>query len=89
MPYPAGMDFSPIIEASHLFGPVARTRFPFVQPLGRQALVDQVASRSYVQVLPDDERFAFLSEVATFADSLDEPIVMKYITDLFCTTLAD
>lgn len=88
MPYPAGMDFSPIIEASRLFGPVIRTRFPFVQALDREALVDQVASRSYVQVLPDDERAAFLSEVATFAGFLDEPILMTYITDLFCATLA-
>jgi SAM-dependent methyltransferase len=89
MPYPAGMDFSPIIEASHLFGPVTRARFPFVQALDRQCLLDQVASRSYVQILPDDERAAFLSEVDAFAGSLDEPILMPYITDLFCATLAD
>jgi SAM-dependent methyltransferase len=89
MPYPAGMDFSPIIEASHLFGPVIRARFPFVQALDRQCLLDQVASRSYVQILPDDERAAFLSEVDAFAGSLDEPILMPYITDLFCATLAD
>jgi hypothetical protein len=51
--------------------------------------LDQVASRSYVQILPDDERAAFLSEVDAFAGSLDEPILMPYITDLFCATLAD
>ena len=69
--------------------PVSRARFPFVQALDRQCLLDQVASRSYVQILPDDERAAFLSEVAAFAGSLDEPILMPYITDLFCATLAD
>jgi len=42
---------------------IHRTEFHFTQPLDRQARVDQVASRSYVRVLPDDERAAFLAEV--------------------------
>jgi SAM-dependent methyltransferase len=88
MPYPVGMDFSPIIDASHRFGPVARSEFHFTQPLDRQALVDQVASRSYVRVLPEDQRAAFLGEVAAFADSLDEPIMMPYNTQLFTATVA-
>jgi hypothetical protein len=48
-----------------------------------QALVDQVASRSYVRVLPDGERAAFLAEVAAFAGTLEEPIMMPYNTQLF------
>ncbi|HEV3265209.1 MAG TPA: methyltransferase domain-containing protein [Acidimicrobiales bacterium] len=89
MPYPVGMDFSPIIDASHRFGPVTRSEFHFTQPLDRPALVDQVASRSYVRVLPDDERAAFLAEVAAFADTLAEPIVMPYNTQLFTATVAN
>jgi SAM-dependent methyltransferase len=87
MPYPVGMDFSPIIDASHRFGPVTRSEFHFTQPLDRQALVDQVASRSYVRVLPDDERATFLAEVAAFADTLEEPIMMPYNTQLFTATV--
>jgi SAM-dependent methyltransferase len=87
MPYPVGMDFSPIVDASHRFGPVTRSEFHFTQPLDRQALVDQVASRSYVRVLPDDQRSSFLAEVAAFADSLDEPILMPYNTQLFTATV--
>ncbi|HEX3840299.1 MAG TPA: methyltransferase domain-containing protein [Acidimicrobiales bacterium] len=88
MPYPVGMDFSPIIDASHRFGPVTRSEFQFTQPLDRQALVDQVASRSYVRVLPDDQRAAFLGDVAAFAGTLDEPIMMPYNTQLFTATVA-
>jgi SAM-dependent methyltransferase len=88
MPYPVGMDFTPIIDASRRFGPVTRSEFHFTQPLDRQALVDQVASRSYVRVLPDDDRAAFLSEVAAFADTLDEPIMMPYNTQLFTAPVA-
>jgi len=87
MPYPVGMDFSPIIDASHRFGPVTRTEFHFTQPLDRQALVDQVASRSYVRVLPDDERAGFLAEVAAFAGTLEEPVMMPYNTQLFTATV--
>jgi SAM-dependent methyltransferase len=87
MPYPVGMDFSPIIDASHRFGPVTRSVFHFTQPLDRQALVDQVASRSYVRVLPDDERASFLAEVAAFAGTLAEPIMMPYNTQLFTATV--
>ena len=89
MPYPVGMDFSPIIDASHCFGPVTRSLFHFTQPLDRQALVDQVASRSYVRVLPDDERASFLAEVAAFAGTLEEPIMMPYNTQLFTATVAN
>ena len=45
--------------------------------------VDQVASRSYVQVLPEEERQALLDKVAAFGATLGEPIAIPYITDLF------
>ncbi len=46
------------------FGPVDRTRFRFTQELDRHAFVEQVASRSYIAVLPDDRRRAILDDVA-------------------------
>ncbi len=52
-PYPVGKDFGPPIDASRLFGPVERRQFRFVQQLSRVAFVEQVASRSYIAVLPD------------------------------------
>ena len=83
-PYPMGMDFGTIVDASGRFGPVTRTRFRFVQQLDRAVFVDQVASRSYVAVLPDAERRALLGRIADFASTLDDPIPLPYVTDLFC-----
>ena len=43
-----------------------------------------MASRSYVRVLPDEERRALLERVEAFGATLGEPISMPYVTDLFC-----
>jgi SAM-dependent methyltransferase len=45
------------------FGPLARRSFPWVQRLGPTRLLDLVASRSAVILLPPDERAALLGEV--------------------------
>ncbi len=66
-PYPMGMDFGPIVDASGLFRPVTRVKFSFVQSVNAIEFVEQVASRSYVRVLPDLKRQALLDEVAEFA----------------------
>ncbi len=84
-PYPVGRDFGEVIDASSRFGPVDRTLFRFTQMLDRTAFVDQVATRSYVAVLPEDRRRALLEEVAGFAATLEEPIPLPYIADTFCT----
>jgi SAM-dependent methyltransferase len=87
-PYPVGMDFGAVIGRSGLFGPVERTKFAWVQWLDRPAFVDQVASRSYVQVLPPPEQGALLDRVAAFGSTLSEPIAMPTIADLFCAQVA-
>ena len=83
-PYPVGMDFAAVIEASGYFGPVTRTKFRFTQELDRHAFVEQVASRSYIAVLPEDRRQAILADVAALAARLDEPILLPYLVDTFC-----
>jgi SAM-dependent methyltransferase len=83
-PYPAGTDFGKTIDKSNLFGPVERTKFPWVQSLDLESFVDQVATRSYVQVLPEPERDALLANVEAFGATLGDPIALPYITDLFC-----
>jgi SAM-dependent methyltransferase len=87
-PYPVGMDFGAVIDESGLFGPVQRSKSAFVQWLDREAFVDQVASRSYVQILGADEQAALLDEVAALGATLPEPIAMPYLVDLFCAQLA-
>ncbi len=84
-PYPVGRDFGQVIDASGRFDPVVRTRFRFTQVLNRTAFVDQIATRSYVAVLPEARRRALLDEVAGFAATLEEPIELPYIADTFCT----
>jgi SAM-dependent methyltransferase len=83
-PYPMGKDFGADITESGLFGPVDRTKFRFTQELDLERFVDQVASRSYVQVLPEDERATLLGRIADFGATLGEPICLPYVTDLFC-----
>jgi SAM-dependent methyltransferase len=83
-PYPVGMDFGSVIDASHRFGTVERIKFPWHQRLDRGTFVDQVATRSYVQVLPPAEQQTLLGQVADFATTLDEPIDLPYVSDLFC-----
>jgi hypothetical protein len=67
---------------------VERTKYPFVQRLDLTTFVEQVASRSYVQVLPDRVRRDLLAQVASFGATLGDPIAMPYITDLFCAQVA-
>jgi SAM-dependent methyltransferase len=87
-PYPVGMDFGPVVDRSGTFGPVERTKFPFVQRMELATFVDQVASRSYVQVLPEEERRNLLEQVGSFGAALPQPIAMPYVTDLFCAQVA-
>ena len=83
-PYPVGMDFGAVIDASGSFGPVTRTRFRFTQQLDRGSFVEQVASRSYIAVLPEDRRRSVLDDVAALAARCDEPIPLPYTADTFC-----
>jgi SAM-dependent methyltransferase len=87
-PYPMGTDFGTIIDASGLFGTVERTKFTFVQLLDLAGFVDQVATRSYVQVLPEEARRTLLAKVEAFGATLGEPIAMPYVTDLFCARIS-
>jgi SAM-dependent methyltransferase len=88
-PYPVGRDFGLAIDASGRFGPVERTITPFVLEMDRRTFVEQVASRSYVQVLPDTEKADLLGQVTEFAAALPESIAMPHFTDMFCARLRD
>ncbi len=82
-PYPVGKDFSATIDASGRFGPVTRRQFRFVQHVDRARFVDQVATRSYVQVLDEPDRARLLDRVAALAAAQPEPIAIPYVTDAF------
>jgi len=87
-PHPIGKDFGTDIDRSERFGPVQRTKIPFTQWLDLPTFVGQVASRSYVQVLPEPRRRALLDEVEAFGAGLPQPIAIPYVTDLFCAPVS-
>jgi SAM-dependent methyltransferase len=87
-PYPMGKDFGAVLDQSGRFGPVQRTQFAFVQQLSLKGFVNQVATRSYVRVLPERQRSELLGRVADFGATLGEPIALPHVTDLFCARTA-
>ncbi|WP_436532835.1 class I SAM-dependent methyltransferase [Actinoplanes sp. HUAS TT8] len=61
------LDTAPALGAP--FTQVTRAEFGWVHTMTRAALIDMVASRSYVIVLPDAERAELLGNVAELLDS--------------------
>jgi SAM-dependent methyltransferase len=57
------------LESSGLFGPIAEHWFDFTQRLDRDGLLARIASISFIETLPDDERIAVIAESARFLDS--------------------
>ena len=57
-------------------------RFGWTAPIDRNGLVDLVASRSYVNVLADDERARVRDTVGDFAARLPEAIEFPYVTEV-------
>ena len=59
----AGSDRARDVTAGPPFGPVETRDFPWTHHLGRDELLDMVASRSHVILLPADERAAVRAQV--------------------------
>jgi SAM-dependent methyltransferase len=80
----------PIVGAP--FDPLERLTFPWVNVVTLDGFIDMVASRSYIIVLPDDEKARVLSEVRRLL--LDESgfdpahIELPYVTHAYRTRLA-
>jgi len=71
-----------VLEKTPLFGPVERKSWRSEQPVGREELLEVVASRSYVASLDEDARCELLGQIrAAFADE-PEPIVLRYDLDV-------
>lgn len=67
----ASVQSAPVVGAPFDDGAVEHERFPWVHEQDRSAFLDMVASRSYVIVLPPDERTALLDGVRRVLD--DDP----------------
>jgi SAM-dependent methyltransferase len=57
------------LESSPYFGPIAEHWFEYTQRLDRDGLLARIASISFIETLPDDERVATLAECLRFLDS--------------------
>jgi SAM-dependent methyltransferase len=90
VPYQAGVrhqfeevDEQHALGESTLFGDVEHRSWPLEQPVSLPGLLEVVASRSYIAALDETARAAALDEVRDAAADLGEPIVLRYVTDVF------
>ena len=77
-----------VIAPTGLFGPVEEARFRLEHRLDRHALLDLVASRSYVAVQPPDGRAEILAAVAALFDEVGAgaDMVLPYVTYAYRTS---
>lgn len=71
------------VAESPLFGPVEHRRWPNEQRVSLGELVGVVASRSYVASLDEEARAELLEEVREAFAGEPEPIVLRYVVDVF------
>jgi SAM-dependent methyltransferase len=71
-------------EGDPHFGPFVRTSWPHEVPMAASDVEDMVASRSYVRVLPDNQRAEVLGEVRALLARLPDVLVMPYVTFAYC-----
>jgi ubiquinone/menaquinone biosynthesis C-methylase UbiE len=86
-PYKVGMDFSRIVAAGP-FVDVQRVRFSNAQTLTHEGLTQRVLTTSYLAAMSAEERAPLMTNVATVIDKLPEPVVMPYVTDVYCARAA-
>ena len=76
-------DWSGVIDASGLFGPVARHTIPFVQPATRQTFVERALSTSYIASASDEVRAQVARDVAAAVAHLEEPFDFPHVADVY------
>lgn len=76
------------LSESPLFTDVECRTWPLEQSVSLDELLDVVASRSYVAALAEASRAAVLTEVRESVADVGEPIVLRYVADVFVTDRA-
>lgn len=77
-PYSRALDYLPALARSPHLADVGRETVAFADRVDRTGLVELVATRRCVDVLPPQERSALLRRVADVAATLPEPITVPY-----------
>jgi SAM-dependent methyltransferase len=70
------------LDASDLFEPAAKRRFPNVQTLDAESLVSRVASTSFIADLPEPERRRVLERAGAIASDLPDRFPFPYTTEI-------
>lgn len=70
------------LDASELFEPTAKRRFPNVQTLNAASLVSRVGSTSFIADLPDPERRRVLERARAIASDLPDRFPFPYTTEI-------
>jgi len=76
------------VARSPLFGPLEHRCWPHEQRLSLDELVGLVASRSYIASLDEETRAALLGDVREAFAGEPEPIVLRYVVDVYVTDRA-
>lgn len=71
------------VASSGLFSSPEERRFAHEQRLTLDRVLDRVASTSVVAELADRERHDLLARVRALLEGLEEPIVLRYVTEVF------
>jgi ubiquinone/menaquinone biosynthesis C-methylase UbiE len=71
-----------VLENTPLFGPLESHSWRSEQPVGREELLEVVASRSYVASLDEDARNELLGRIREAFAGEPEPIVLRYDLDV-------
>ena len=76
------------VARSPLFGPLEHRCWPHEQRLSLDELVGLVASRSYIASMDEETRAALLGDVREAFAGEPEPIVLRYVVDVYVTDRA-
>jgi SAM-dependent methyltransferase len=85
-PFYAAGQWRTAFEHTTLFTPLEERRFSFEQILDREALVDRVASISFIAGLPESSRAGVLAEVKAVAAGLPDQFELPHVTEVFTCT---
>jgi ubiquinone/menaquinone biosynthesis C-methylase UbiE len=66
-----------------VLGPLELRTWRYSESLAMNEYVDRVASTSFVGAMDEDRRHEFLSEVSTALSPFDEPLELRYLTDVY------
>jgi SAM-dependent methyltransferase len=77
------MEWRPPLERSALFGEIEERAFRHQQWMTAAALVDRVASTSFIAAMPDGDRQPLLERVRALVGDRREPFPFPYRTDVF------